>query len=250
MQTSAKLLNFFRGEFQAEERSGFRRLSKVPSTYVIAELAHYQSLAEPDRLAFIDCAAHWAHACYGFVIGAPEFDHKQHPYYRQWAQSFGTHYASTRRSVPLLRATVQQHKIDVQKGIEGRIPVTDFEVASSILEHCVKAPQLRKQVRDTLRPHGYYRKDHFGYWCRRNGHQFCVHVSFGGARTDHQLLYGVARPELCAKPIFSFEGALGFVRGNAWDFIVEDNVADAVKLFADLVNYSYELPERIKAFVA
>lgn len=248
--TSEKLLDFFRKEFQVEARSGFPRLSRVPSTYVIAVLSHYRSLTEADQLAFADCSAHWAHAAYGFLIGAPAFDHTKHPYYRQWSHSFGTHYASTRRSVPSLRAMVQQYKIDAQKGAQSSISQREFQDAASVLDRVTRAPELRLRVRDALQPHGYYRKDHFGYWCRRDGREFCVHVSFGGARAHHQLQYGIARPGLCPEPFCSFESALGFVMGNSWDFLVQENVDDSLCLFTDLVDYSYALPDRIRAEAA
>jgi len=201
-------------------------------------------------LAFADCSAHWAHAAYGFLIGAPGFDHAQHPYYRQWSYSFGTHYASTRRGIPLLRAVVQQYRIDTQKGAQSRISRAEFQETASALDRSMNAPELRLRVREALRPLGYYRKDHFGYWCRREQREFCVHVSFGGARAHHQFQYGVAHPELCPKPICSFESALGFVMGNSWDFLVEENVDDSLSLFADLVDYSYALPDRIRSEAA
>jgi hypothetical protein len=40
------------------------------------------------------------------------------------------------------------------------------------------------------------------------------------------------------------------VLGNGWDFIVEENVDDALLFFADVVNYSFALPERMRAEAA
>jgi len=253
MVPSEELLDFFRAEFRAEERSGFQRLSRVPNTSVKDLLAHYRSLSESEKAAYVDCSAHWAHACYGFVVGAAEIGHTSHPYFRQWSHALGTyriqtHCAHSQRSVPVLRAVVQQYKIDSLRGIRSSISIEDFEYASSI--RSVKAPELRKRVRTALRPIGYYRKDKFGYCCRQGDREFRVDVSYGGARAHHQLRYGVMRPEFNNRAVFAFETALGFVLGNGWDFIVEENVDDALLLFADLVGYSFALPDRIRAAVA
>jgi len=248
MSPLEKLLDFFRREFQAEECSGFQRLSRIPGTYAIAVLAHYRSLSEAERLEFIDCAAHWSCALYGFVIGSPEFDHTDHPYFREWSHAFGSRYGYTRRSVPSLRADVQQYRIDARRGIKSSVSREDFEYASSI--RSVKAPELRKRVRSALLPLGYFRKDKLGYCCRQAGREFRVHVSHGGQRERAQLTYAVARPDFGSKPCFSFENALGFVMGNDWDYIVEDSVDDVFSLFTELVAYSYALPDRIRKAVA
>ena len=44
---------------------------------------------------------------------------------------------------------------------------------------------------------------------------------------------------------FGFEITLGFGVGH-WNFIVEENVDDVFALFADVVQYSVELPLRIR----
>lgn len=252
MKPSEKLLDFFRGEFRAEESSGFARLSRVPNVELRDCLAHYRSLSKSDQEAYIDCSAHWAHACYGVAIGAPEFDHTSHPYFKQWSHGLAnfrsrTHYAYSQKSIPKFRAVIQQYKIDLHRGVQSRISVEDFEHACAINKKSLKAPELRKRVRAALRPHGYYRIDRFRYCCRKNGHQFYVAVRFGGPRTHHQLAYSVARPDLSPKKSFSFERALGFVTGTGWNFIVQENVDDAMSLFSDLVEYSFNLPERMRA---
>ena len=250
MRPSEKLLDFFRNEFQAEERSGFSRLSRIPNCAVKDLLAHYKSLGKSDRLSFIDCGAHWSHACFGFVIGAADFDHTKHPYYRHWAGAVSmyrnrTQLTHSQRSVPSLRATVQQYKIDLHRTGQSRISIEDFNYASSV--QSVKAPELRKRIKIALQPVGYFRKNKLGYCCRKDGHQFLVRVSHGGPRGHHQLAYGIVRSEFNPKRSFAFESALGIVGGAGWDFIVEENVNDAMSLLADLVEYSFLLPERIRA---
>jgi hypothetical protein len=246
MPPSERLLNFFRREFQTEERTGFARLKRIPDSHVMAWLSHYKSLNEADRLAFADCCAHWAHACYGFVIGAPKIDHTQHPFFPRWSATLISGHWDTQRSVPLMRARVQQYKIDAHRGVQGHISREQFEYASSI--HSVKAPELRKRVRAALKPLGYQKIDELGFYCCRQGErEFRVHVDYGGRAA--QLRYVVERPEFEGiHPLmqFQFERTLGFGHGE-WDFIVEENVDDVFLLFQEVVTYSYELPNRIQA---
>jgi hypothetical protein len=250
MVTSEKLLDFFRREFETEERSGFARLSRVPDTQVIAKLQHYKSLSDINKVAFKDCAAHWAHRCYGFVVGAPQFDHTQHPFFSEWSGTLTSRYWDTKKSVPMLRAIVQQYKIDKHRGVQSHISQEQFEYASSI--RSVKAPELRKRVRAALKPLGYYKIDELGYYCcqRSSDREFRVHVDYGGRNA--QLRYVVARPEFKdVHPLtqFRFERALGFGQGD-WDFIVEENIENVFSLFPEVVAYSYELPDRIRVEAA
>src|ERR1035441_7842088 len=87
MNPSDKLLDFLRRQLDTEEASGFARLSRVPESIVMARLQHYRSLSDADKAAFKDSAALWAHACYGFVMGAGKIDHTRHPFFPQWAST-------------------------------------------------------------------------------------------------------------------------------------------------------------------
>jgi hypothetical protein len=150
------------------------------------------------------------------------------------------------RSVPLLRATVQQYKIDTQRGVASCVSEEEFRLASSV--RSVKAPELRKRVRAALKPLGYYKIDELGYYrCRGDTREFLVHVDYGGRSA--QLRYCVAMPEFPdVHPLsqFCFERALGFGLGD-WDYIIEENVDDAMTLFAEVVRYCVALPDRIRA---
>ena len=148
-----RLLDFFLREIDAEEVAGFRRLSRVPDSRVASQLAYYQSLAEEDRRAFRDCCAHWAWWHYGFAVDAPQTGQFQHPFFDRWNPARRGDFSGMRRSVPLLRAAVQQYKIDAHRGVPSRVTDQDFEFASSL--RSVKAPQLRKRVRAALKPLGY-----------------------------------------------------------------------------------------------
>jgi hypothetical protein len=148
--------------------------------------------------------------------------------------------------VPLLRAAVQQYKIDAQRGVPSCVSEAEFKLASSV--RSVKAPEMRKRVRAALKPLGYYKVDDLGYYrCRNDDREFFVHADYGGRSA--QLRYCVAMPEFPdVHPLsqFCFERALGFGHGD-WDYIVEDNVDTAMALFADVVRYCVALPDRIRA---
>jgi hypothetical protein len=99
-----------------------------------------------------------------------------------------------------------------------------------------------------LRPFGHYETDVLGnYCCKSGGKNFSDHVDFGSRLA--QLRYCVARPEFKGvHPLsqFGFERAMGFGLGN-WDYIVEENVDGVFSLFAKIVQFSFDPPDRIRA---
>lgn len=247
MSASAPLLEFFRRELRAEQETGFARLARVPASGTARYLAYFNALPAADRSSMIDYCAHWAHSCYGYVLGLPRLDHTQHPFFPRW-QSIPLQGGLAWHSVPFLRVAVSQYKIDQQRGQPSSVPDELYALASSI--RSIKAPELRRRVRAALQPLGYYRMDELGNYCCRSGEQeFRVQVDYGSRRA--QLRYGVSLAEsTVAQPRipFCFEKALGFGFGD-WDFIVEENVEDAFQLFAEVVESSRQLPDRIRAFV-
>ena len=244
-----RLLDFFLREIDVEERAGFPRLSRVSESYVASQLTYYRSLNDDDRRSFRKCCAHWACATYGFVIDAPRIDHTKHPFYERWSPTLRGDSSVWHRSVPLLRAAVQQYKIDARRGVTSCVSDEEFRSASTVRP--VKAPELRTRVRTALKALGYYKIDDLGYYrCRGDSREFLVHVDYGGRSA--QLRYCVAMPEFAhVHPLsqFRFERALGFGLGD-WDYIVEENVDDAMALFTDVVRYCVALPDRIRAAAA
>ena len=251
MDSIKRLQNFFRTEIETEVQSGFARLARIPDSYVASRLQYYHSLGESDRLAFLDCSAYWASVNYGFLVNAPRVNPTDHPFFDKWSSGprWNTDWENL-KSVPALRAVVQQYKIDQnRKGTSG-ITKAQFERASSI--RSVKAPELRKRVRSALRPLGYYKAEKSGdhiYWCKQKDVEFFVDVDYGGMSA--QLRYSVVRPEFKdVHPLsqFRFERAMGFGFGD-WDYILEENVDASFSLFAEVVQYSFELPDRIKSLM-
>src|SRR5438093_4379989 len=121
MTASTRLLNFFLREIDAEERGGFAPLSRIPDSYVASQLRYYRSLGDKDRQSFRDCCAHWACACYGFVVNAPRIDHTKHPFFERWLPTRRGDFFDMRRSVPLLRAMVHRYKVDTHRGVRSSV---------------------------------------------------------------------------------------------------------------------------------
>jgi hypothetical protein len=242
-----KLQEFFHSEIQTELRSGFARLVRVPESNVVDRVRYYGLLSEADKRAFLDCCAHWASAYYGFVIKMPKLSLTDHPFFSKWSRgpSWNRDFDDV-KSVPLLRAIVQQYKIDLHNKVHSHVTKEQFDYASSI--RSIKAPELRKRVRIALKPFGHHETDTLGnYWCRTGRQKFCVNVDFGGRSA--QLRYCVARPEFKGvHPLsqFAFERAMGFGFGH-WDYITEENVDAVFSLFAEVVQYSLDLSDRIRA---
>jgi hypothetical protein len=245
----SRLLNFFLQEFDTEERAEFPRLSRIPDSRVAPRLEYYKSLGEGDRRLFRECCGHTACACYGFVADVPAIDHTRHPFFERWSAAGGRRFSGLTRSVPLLRAAVQQYKLDAHRGVPSCISEDEFKLASAV--RSVKATELRKRVRAALKSLGYSKIDDLGYYrCRNDGREFLVHVDYGGSSA--QLRYCVAMPEFSQVhqlSQFCFERVLGFGFGD-WDYIVEENVDDVMALFADVVRYCVDLPERIREEVS
>ena len=249
LATLKKLQEFFRCEIQAEVQSGFARLVRIPESHVVDKLRYYGFLNESDKRAFLDCCAHWASAYYGFVVKLPlpMLSLTDHHFFNKWSQgpSWNRDFDDV-RSVPLLRSMVQQYKIDLHNKVQSHVTKAQFEHASSV--RSIKAPELRKRVRGVLKSFGHYETDTLGnYLCKKGKQKFSVKVDFGGRYA--QLRYSVVRPEF--KGVhrlsqFRLERAMGFGFGE-WDYIIEENVDAVFSLFAEVVQYCFDLPDRMRA---
>jgi hypothetical protein len=241
----AALQSFFLSKVKQEVASGFSRLKRVPSSQVIEKMRFFATLDADDQSAFLDCCSYWASVHYGFVVQMDRLNPTAHPFFSRWSRGpMWTRDFDDVKSVRLLRSRVQQYKIDRHNRVQSSVTKEQFEHASAV--RSVKAPELRKRVLATLKAFGYYESDFLGnYWCQFGKKKFAVNLDFGGRSA--QLRYSVVRPEF--KGVhhlsqFRFERALGFGLGD-WNYIVEENVDDVFSLFGELVQYCFDLPDRI-----
>jgi len=265
-----KLLAFFRSEFHAEGAAGFSRLKRVPESRVEESLAWHQTLSAQDRASFVDCAAHYAAANYGFVLVAERpkmaallrsgemrdlqavmeailnerVDHTKHPFLQRWADPNSRFPFQTCRNVMRLRDMVRQYKMDKKRGAPSCVSDRQFQVAEGVRD--LKAPELRKRLRAVLDKFGYQQTDTYGgHRCNWDGVEFQLNADFGAR--DAQMRYSVT--PLAYRPLhpmgdFCLEKALGMGFGH-WNYIVEGNVDDAFALLEELIKYAVELPRRI-----
>lgn len=243
------LQSFFLSEAKQEVASGFSRLKRVPSSQVIDKMRFFARLNANDQHAFLDCCAYWASVQYGFVVKMERLDPAAHAFFLKWSRGpMLTQDFDDVKSVPLLRSMVQQYKIDRHNKVQSHVTKEQFERAAAV--RSVKAPELRKRVRAALKAFDYCESDFLGnYWCKIGKKKFAVNLDFGGRSA--QLRYSVVRPEFKGVHSlleFRFERALGFGLGD-WDYIVEENVDDVFSLFVEVVQYCFDLPDRIQAAV-
>jgi hypothetical protein len=242
-------LLFFALRLTQKSSGAFPRLNRVPESFLQDRLNHYRELSDTEKECYKDCAATFAAAGHTFVVDAPSIDHTKHPYFDRWGTFNKTLLDDPNlRSVPLFRAMIQQYKIDKHRGGPSSVSEAQFALACSI--HPVKLPERRKRVRAVLKQFGLVKVDKLGFYrCHHAGKDLSVYVDFGGRHA--QLRYAVSFPEFKDRhPLtqLGFERALGFGWGH-WDFIVEENVDDIFQLFAEVIAYSAELPDRIRKAV-
>jgi hypothetical protein len=237
---------FRRARLDAEARTGFARLRRVPDTRVRQLLDYYETLGDAEKDAFADAATGWrtlematpdarclrADAAWARWENARQLAPEGDPY--------------RYHSVPNLRLCVAQAKMDRAKGIPPTVPKDLEEYAASV--RSPKASELRKHVRVAFKslfdaePHDRGGGD-WVYEGNLDGSPVSVHIDYGSRAS--QLRYSVGRrgERIC------FERLLGVGLGW-WNFIVEENVDDSVQLLSELVSYLSDLPRLLESFHA
>ena len=249
-----ELHHFLRGEFDAEARTGFARLRRVPDTQVRHFLDYYESLNAAEQDALADASTlRGAIGLWGERLSAYQETLQTNHAWEKWIHESLTgrgrdpHFND---SVRMLRMSVAQAKMERASGIPSSMSPELEEYAESI--QTVTAPQLRKLVREVLesvlgaKPV----KTGGGNWNYEGataGSQVMVSIDYGG-RLD-QLRYQIAVQPLESAIGFKrtgFEMAFGVGFGR-WDFIHLENVSDSMALLGELVTYMAELPHRLPA---
>ena len=246
------LHRFLRGEFDAEAKSDFIRLRRVPDTTVRHFLDYYRSLNASDQDALADASTLWGTLR---LVDRPASDVVNalnvNPAWARWRQELlmggdGDPYCYY--SVHLLRVCLSQAKTDRAKGNPSSVPRELEDYAASI--QAVKAPDLRKRISQALRPFLSAQPFNVGggnwdYEGRINSSRIVVCCDYGGRSAQLRYMVHVQ----CEEPRVAleragFEVSLGVGLGD-WDFIVEENVNDSMALLAEFVAYVGELPRRL-----
>lgn len=246
------LHRFLRGEFDAEARSGFTRLRRIPDTHVRHFLDYYRSLTAHNQDALADASTLWGTLRLAGPAASGHQDAlKAHPAWEKWLHEMAMGCGRDPHfyySVPLLRTCIAQAKIDRANGKPSSVSAELEQYAASV--RGAKAPDLRKQVRSVLWSLLSARPNKLGggnwdYEGTCNSSRVKVSVDYGGRSAQLRYAVGVQSIE---PPVTldraGFEVALGAGLGD-WDFIVEENLGDSVALLSDLVRYVAELPRRL-----
>jgi hypothetical protein len=253
MANAQALHQFLREEFDTEARTGFGRLSRVPDTKVRHFLDYYRSLNTTDQDALADASTLWGTLrLLGSRPSANLENLKTNLAWEKWSREalMGSVRDPHYYSASLLRTCLAQAKIDRAKGKPLSVPRELEAYAASI--RSVKTPELRKLVRPLLRSILGVKPSKLGggdwhYEGTIDGSYVMVNLVYGGRYA--QLSYEVAVQS--TEPSVTFERAgfdvmLGVGFGH-WNFIVEENVNDAMALLGELVTYVAELPRRLPA---
>jgi hypothetical protein len=242
------LHKFLRCEFQAEACTDFARLRRVPDTHVRHFLDYYRGLTTYEQNSLADASTLWGALRLWGLRPSTHYDMlKTNVAWNRWRHEMamgGFRY----HSVPMLRTCLAQAKIDRAKGKPSSVPKDLEEYAASV--RSVKAPELRNLVRTVLKASLGARPSKLGggdwdYDGSVNGSRVIVGIDYGGRCA--QLRYEVAVQSTVPPVSFEragFEVALGAGVGD-WDFIVEENVSDSMKLLGEVVTYVAELPQRL-----
>lgn len=245
-------LELLREEFTREERSGFMRLSQIPSTHIFKFLKYYKSL-QPQEAASLR-AALARHAlqcvCYDIARGESiiEMTRDETKAYKDYTDSVVHWWSDETEPLKSLTSTAGAQKAGVN-GCENILSPQTLEWALSLKG--AKANDLRKLVKYALTERFGLRPEKHGggIWFYRNTMndlQFEVCVNYSGSMNS-QLRCDINIRDQKRSLVFerlSFEQLMG-LSFSSWDFILEREAGQKIALFADLVDYVLQFHRRL-----
>jgi hypothetical protein len=253
MNVISEFQKFCRNEFLEEARKDFFTLRRIPSARTCKLLCYYAGLDSVQRESFSDAVA--SRAAMNLITSAnlaEGFTESDSPLKGNTAWKHWTDWnvANGRRfpSVPELRSHAAQVTMDRTKEDSAEPDAELGRLNTSV--RGVTADELRKHVRLTFQELFSAKAiNRGGGWWLYEGNlrNSAISVSVNYAGRHAQLRYDVTvTPDSqCAKlEKMSYESALG-IGGGDWDFIVEDNIDDAMRLLAEFVIYVTTLPQRL-----
>jgi len=238
------LVAFARAEFEAEWRSGFARLRRVPSTTVQRLLDYFADQSPAEQAALADDLALNALTVLCFPR-LPDLHAARRDAYRRYVDSFprswGYRYYGTR----LLRGLLAGEKTDPRL----RLPPDVRAQAEAIIP--TRAGEIRKGVRARFKAHFGAKPENLGGGNWRYAGQWGdvalqVDIDYGG-RSD-QLRYGVtvhAPTRGITLRRLSLEALCGLPMQTGWDTVEARNLDASLDLLVELVTYCAGVPGKL-----
>ena len=250
MDLMKALHRLLRSDFDIEAGSGFSQLSRVPDTRVRHFLDYYKSLDPSRQDALANTVTFWG-AIRVAGAGPDSYDMlKTDATFNEWSREMVQGVGRDRYyyyGVPSFRLCVAQDKIDRAKGGPSSVPKDFVDYALSIKS--IKTPELSKRVSiamEQLFGRKFSKKKGGGleFAGELSGAEVTGWVDYSGR---FQLKY-----QVCAKSVSpplqlghaGYDTALGGGLGQ-WNFIVEENVDDAIEFLTESVTYIAALPQRL-----
>jgi hypothetical protein len=252
MNTISELQKFCRNEFLQEEQQDFLTLKRIPSTIVCRFLRYYNELDTAGKTEFCEAAS--LRAAMNLMISlklepAPVQSPLAHNVaWKKWSD-WNIKNSWRFPSIPELRIYVGQATIDREEsGPMESNNALDHLIASV---RNIYADKLRKCVRLKLNElfSATARNRGGGEWvydCNLNNSAVSVNVDYGGRASQIRYAIVIEESNSFGRKLesISYEAALGIGRGD-WDFIVQENLDDSMRLLAEFVVYASKLPQRI-----
>lgn len=227
---------------EAEAAADFPRLGRVPSSTVRHFVDYYRQLSAADAAELRSALAVRGALALRPMRG-PGSSFELDPAYERWATAKAAAGFGPGGVYQPLRVT----KNIVGAGLASESNL-DPETAERLAEtKAATATQLRKLIKPVFSERFglVARKDRGGNWTyERDDGSLKVRIDFGG-RSD-QLRYSVTATDPVSRSrvaMATYEGLVGLFGG--WDWVVEEEAADAVELLADLVNVIEALAQRL-----
>lgn len=249
------VIAFLSEKFEAEERTGFARLSKVPETHVWQFLEYYRGLGQEEAHLLKQWKAKRAAA---FFIAQPFttlVTESEALAYNRCGNALACMGDYRFMSLKLLKMAVGYCRSEHPR-VKAQLQA--FQMPEEVVKwvdgfSTCKAPELRRlvkaafQSRFGLRPE----KQGGGVWLYRRpeaSSPFEVEIDYGGT-WGQQLRYWVHVHEPRLNTTFkrlTYESLLGAGVGD-WDFITEAGADQAVALLTDLVAEVAGIPAQLAA---
>ena len=243
-----ELYAFARAEFEAEWRSDFARLRRIPSTTVLRLLDYFDAQSAEEQAALADDLARNALTVLTYprlpnLHAAPAERAAYHRYVGSFQRPSGYRYLGTR----LLRGLLADEKSEPRL----RLPPEVRAQAAAIVP--TNAREIRKGVRSRFKAYFGAKPENLGGgdWRYRGQHgdvALAVAIDYSGL--SDQLRYWVtvrAPARAITLRNLSLEALCGLPMQTGWNTLEARNLDDSLDLLVELIIYCTGIPARLPA---